>query len=69
MCDKYAPAFGKGLKLMNPTTINLSNNRLNVNGSLSILKALNPGIEEIDLSNNKLGLVGIEYLCKGISSG
>jgi hypothetical protein len=63
MGNRYAKAYGKGLQLMNVRKINLSSNRLNEMGSLNILKGINKGmVQEIDMSNNKLGAEAISYL-------
>ena len=66
MGNTYAQAFGQGLKHMNAKVVNMSQNRLSMDGTLHILKGLNPGVLDIDLSNNKLGSKGLNYICEGI---
>jgi Ran GTPase-activating protein (RanGAP) involved in mRNA processing and transport len=43
----------------------LANNRLDEKGTLQVMKGLNKSVvEELDLSSNKIGINGIEYLCQ-----
>eukprot|EP00347_Sterkiella_histriomuscorum_P020671 403336916 len=54
--NKYADSLGSGLKLSQAISkVNLASNRLSPQGGISILKGLNPQIQELDLSNNDLG--------------
>ncbi len=50
MGDTYATAFSKGLSLSNVKKINLADNRLNEEGTVSFIKSLNQYVQEIDLS-------------------
>lgn len=62
MGDMYATAFKEGLKLSHVKKVNLADNRLNENGSLNLVKGLNKHVQEINLSNNKVGLLSIEHI-------
>jgi Ran GTPase-activating protein (RanGAP) involved in mRNA processing and transport len=42
--------------------VNLADNRLNEKGSFSLVKGLNKHVQEIDLSNNRIGSHSIEYI-------
>lgn len=51
MGNDYATAFGKGLHLAgNVKKLNFADNRLSEEGSFGIIKGINKGIQEIDLS-------------------
>ena len=63
MGNRYAKAYSQGLSLLETKRVNISNNRLNENGTMAVLKGLNKKVvEEIDLSHNKLGFEGMQYL-------
>jgi hypothetical protein len=62
MGDMYATAFKEGLKLSHVKKVNLADNRLNENGSFNLVKGLNKHVQEINLSNNKVGLLSIEHI-------
>lgn len=56
MGNKYAKAYSSGLQLLKTKKINVSNNRLDEKGTMSVLKGLNKSaVEDIDLSSNKMG--------------
>lgn len=44
MGDKYAAAYSKGLKMLTAKKLNISHNRLNPLGSLSIVNGINKGV-------------------------
>lgn len=70
MGNKYAKAYSNGLKLLKTKKVNVSNNRLNENGTMNILKGLNKQtVEDVDLSNNKMGIEGVKYLADVIVKG
>eukprot|EP00347_Sterkiella_histriomuscorum_P017331 403349792 len=63
MGNKYAKAYGQGLSLLETKKVNVSNNRLNERGTMSVLRGLNKkAVEDVDLSSNKVGLEGIKYI-------
>ena len=62
MGDNYAKAFSKGLKEMNPTVVNLADNRLSKNGSRSIIKNLRPAVRSLDFSQHVIDEVGANSL-------
>ena len=62
MGDNYAKAFSKGLKEMNPTVVNLADNRLTKNGSRSIIKNLRPAVRSLDFSQNVIDEIGASSL-------
>ena len=62
MGDQYAHAFKEGLQLSHVRKVNLADNRLNEKGSFSLVKGLNKHVQEIDLSNNRIGSHSIEYI-------
>ena len=48
----------------------MSNNRLNERGTMSVLRGLNKNkVEDIDISNNKVGVEGITYIGDLLSKG
>jgi hypothetical protein len=56
MGNQYASAFSQGLQLSNNVRkVNVSDNRLSEKGSLELVKGLNKHIQELDLSNNRVG--------------
>ena len=62
MGNKYATAFKEGLKLSQVKKVNVSDNRLNETGSFNLVRGLNKHVQEINLSNNKIGLPSIEHI-------
>lgn len=58
MGDSYATAFSCGLKDLEPTVVNLADNRLSKKGSRTIIKSLKPSICSLDLSQNVIDEVG-----------
>ena len=63
MGNNYAHAFKEGLHLSNVRKVNVADNRLNEKGSFSLVKGLNRHVQEIDLSNNRIGTLSIEHIC------
>jgi hypothetical protein len=65
MGDEYVAAFAKGLKISSTIRkVNLANNRLNEQGTLKFLRAVHKNVQEIDLSQNKIGAQSIDHICK-----
>jgi len=62
MGNKYASAFKEGIKLSHVRKLNLADNRLNELGSFYLVKGLNKHVQEINMSNNKIGLPSIEHI-------
>jgi len=62
MGDSYATAFSYGLKDMEPTVLNLADNRLTKKGSRIIIKGLKPSICSLDLSRNVIDEAGASLL-------
>ena len=62
MGNKYATAFKEGLKLSQVKKVNVADNRLNETGSFNLVRGLNKHVQEINLSNNKIGLPSIEHI-------
>ena len=62
MGDNYANAFKEGLQLSHVRKVNVADNRLNEKGSFSLVKGLNKHVQEIDLSNNRIGNLSIEHI-------
>jgi hypothetical protein len=64
MGDEYVTAFAKGLKISHSIRkVNLANNRLNEQGTLKFLRAVHKNVQEIDLSQNKVGTQSIDHIC------
>jgi len=67
MGDDYVTAFAKGLKISNTIRkVNLADNRLNEKGTIQVVKALNKYVQEVDLSENRVGNQTIEEISKMI---
>ncbi len=62
MGDLYAAAFKEGLQLSHVRKVNVADNRLNEKGSFNLVKGLNKHVQEIDLSNNKIGSLSIDHI-------
>eukprot|EP00831_Metopus_contortus_P064510 TRINITY_DN57734_c0_g1_i1.p1 TRINITY_DN57734_c0_g1~~TRINITY_DN57734_c0_g1_i1.p1 ORF type:complete len:512 (+),score=72.03 TRINITY_DN57734_c0_g1_i1:91-1626(+) len=62
MGDKFAKAFGHGLRHMMPEVLNISDNRLSKEGSEYIIKNLKPSIKLLNLSDNIIGSRGAALL-------
>ena len=63
MGDNYAAAFREGLQLAHVKKLVVADNRLNEKGSLQLVQGLNKHIQELDLSNNKVGQPTIHHIC------
>ena len=63
MGNNYAHAFKEGLQLSHVRKLNVADNRLNEKGTFSLVKGLNKHVQEIDLSNNRIGSLSIEHIC------
>lgn len=55
MGNNFAKALSKGMKCLSHEIVNLSDNRLTQEGSLSVILELKPSLKYLDLSNNILG--------------
>ena len=67
MGDEYVTAFAKGLKISHSIRkVNLANNRLREQGTLKFLRAIYKNVQEIDLSQNKVGAQSIDKICNMI---
>ena len=64
MGDEYATAYGKSLRLANVRKLNFSDNRLKEKGSYNLVQGLNKNIQELNISNNKIGPNTIDYISK-----
>ncbi len=62
MGNKYSRAFKKGLQLSHIRKLNVADNRLNEKGTFSLVKGLNKHVQEIDMSNNRIGTLSIEHI-------
>ena len=62
MGNKYSQAFKKGLQLSHIRKLNVADNRLNEKGTFSLVKGLNKHVQEIDMSNNRIGTLSIEHI-------
>lgn len=62
MGNLYATAFKEGLQLSHVRKVNVADNRLNEKGSFNLVKGLNKHVQEIDLSNNKIGSLSIDHI-------
>ena len=60
--DMYASAFAEALKKAEAVKINLSNNDFSEKSSLSILQGVSMKVQDLNLSNNKIGSFGIDFL-------
>jgi len=62
MGDSYAAAFSYGLKDLEPTVVNLADNRLSKKGSKNIIKNLKPTICSLNFSQNAIDEAGATSL-------